>query len=107
MDNTSNTGNGSKNINVNNSYFLLDEGKNIFNTLNNGSDYHLRGSFSNDDISYYETQNCFKFSGNQTLSPAYNVTDYSGNPITFVFTEFNCDNDSSCFAGDLGVGDTV
>jgi type IX secretion system substrate protein len=107
MNNVSNTGSSSKNITVNNSYFLLDEGKNVFNTLNNGSDYHLYGSFSNDDISPYETQNCFKFNGTQTLSPAYHVNDYSSDPITFEFTEFNCDNDSSCFAGDLGVGDTV
>ncbi len=45
LNNISNEGTGTNNINVDGSYFLLDDGENIFNITSDQSSYHLYGYF--------------------------------------------------------------
>ncbi|MBL8016597.1 MAG: T9SS type A sorting domain-containing protein [Ignavibacteria bacterium] len=115
MNNISNEGTGTNNIKVEGSYFLTDEGQNIFNISDFSTSYHLYGYFPQYiAIPYDETMNCFKVSGSPTNTPYNLVTDgYQGSQITFNFNPFltGCDPEQgeNMIVLDLGDGinDTI
>ena len=88
-NNITNSGTSSYNIYLEDSYFLMDEGENIFDI---GDDsYHLYGWFPesyNED--YLETENCFKVESSVVDPPIEYVTlGEQGYQITdFVFTPY-------------------
>ncbi len=88
-NNITNSSSNSDNIYLENSYFLMDEGENIFDI--GTSSYHLNGWFP-DSYSgeYLETENCFKVQGSVVDPPLHYVTlGEQGNQITgFVFTPY-------------------
>ena len=75
MNNISNTDSSSINIKVDNSYFLIDNGQNIFNLGAGLPSYHLKGYFP-DGYSYgtQETQNCFTVNNTLVDPPIDSVT---------------------------------
>ena len=75
MNNISNTDSSSINIKVDNSYFLIDNGQNLFNIADSQSSYHLKGYFPS-GYSYgpQATQNCFKVNNSQVEPPIDSVT---------------------------------
>ena len=111
MNNISNEGTGTNNIKVEGSYFLTDEGQNIFNISDISTSYHLYGYFPQYiSIPYDETMNCFKISGSPTNTPYNLVTDgYQGSQITFNFTPFltGCDPEQGENMMVLDLGDGI
>jgi hypothetical protein len=88
-NNITNSGSGSDNIYLENSYFLMDEGENIFDI--GTSSYHLNGWFPDSyNGEYRERENCFKVQGSVVDPPLHYVTlGEQGNQITdFVFTPY-------------------
>ena len=90
LNNISNEGTGTNNINVDGSYFLLDDGENIFNISNDQSSYHLYGYFPMfTAVTTEETNNCFKVDGSPVDPPINMVTSgYQGSQITFNFNPY-------------------
>jgi len=85
-----NTGGASNNINVTGAYFLMSEGKNVFDITSNQSSNHLNGYFPYfTAVSYNEQENCFKVDNSPVDPPINYVTDgYQGSQITFTFTPY-------------------
>ncbi len=90
LNNISNEGTGTNNINVDGSYFLLDDGENIFNISSDQSSYHLYGYFPMfTAVTTEETNNCFKVDGSPVDPPINMVTSgYQGSQITFNFNPY-------------------
>jgi len=115
INNISNEGTGTNNIKVEGSYFLTDEGQNIFNISDISTSNHLYGYFPQFiSIPYDETMNCFKISGSPTNTPYNLVTDgYQGSQISFNFNPLlsGCDPEQgdNMMVLDLGNGinDTI
>ncbi len=88
-NNITNSGSNSYNLYLENSYFLMNEGENIFDVGTDG--YHLYGWFP-DSYSgeYRERENCFKVQGSVVDPPEHYVTlGEQGNQITdFEFTPY-------------------
>jgi tetratricopeptide (TPR) repeat protein len=88
-NNITNSDSSSYNIYLEDSYFLMNEGENIFDVGYNG--YHLYGWFPDSyDGNYNETENCFKVAGSVVDPPEHYVTlGEQGNQITdFEFTPY-------------------
>jgi len=85
-----NTGGSSNNISVTGAYFLMSEGKNVFDITSNQSSNHLNGYFPYfTAVSYNEQENCFKVDNTPVDPPINYVTDgYQGSQITFTFTPY-------------------
>jgi len=90
LNNISNEGTGTNNINVDGSYFLLDDGENIFNISSDQSSYHLYGYFPMfTAVTTEETNNCFKVNSSPVDPPVNMVTSgYQGSQITFNFNPY-------------------
>jgi len=90
LNNISNEGTGTNNINVDGSYFLLEGGENIFNISSDQSSYHLYGYFPMfTAVTTEETNNCFKVDGSPVDPPVNMVTSgYQGSQITFNFNPY-------------------
>jgi len=90
LNNISNEGTGTNNINVDGSYFLLEGGENIFNISSDQSSYHLYGYFPMfTAVTTEETNNCFKVDGSPVDPPINMVTSgYQGSQITFNFNPY-------------------
>jgi hypothetical protein len=101
-NNITNSSSNSYNLYLENSYFLMDEGENIFDVGTNS--YHLYGWFPGSYTGEYrETENCFKVQGSVVDPPEHYVTlGEQGNQITdFDFTPYL----SGCTQG--GEGDMM
>ena len=85
-----NTSGSSINVEVNNSVFIIDGGKNTFDVSSSGSPYHLHGSFWNSSYNTRGRNNCFELSGSAISNPtAPNnyVTDSAGSSqVSLSFT---------------------
>jgi tetratricopeptide (TPR) repeat protein len=90
LNNISNEGTGTNNINVDGSYFLLEGGENIFNISSGESSYHLYGYFPMfTAVTTEETNNCFKVDDSPVDPPINMVTSgYQGTQITFNFNPY-------------------
>jgi len=90
LNNISNEGTGTNNINVDGSYFLLEGGENIFNISSDQSSYHLYGYFPMfTAVTTEETNNCFKVDDSPVDPPVNMVTSgYQGTQITFNFNPY-------------------
>ncbi|NOS84701.1 MAG: T9SS type A sorting domain-containing protein [Ignavibacteria bacterium] len=90
LNNILNEGTGTNNINVDGSYFLLDDGENIFNISSDQNSYHLYGYFPMfTAVTTEETNNCFKVDGSPVDPPINMVTSgYQGSQITFNFNPY-------------------
>jgi len=90
LNNISNEGTGTNNINVDGSYFLLEGGENIFNISSDLSSYNLYGYFPMfTAVTTEETNNCFKVDGSPVDPPINMVTSgYQGTQITFNFNPY-------------------
>ena len=90
LNNISNEGTGTNNTNVDGSYFLLDDGENIFNISSDQSSYHLYGYFPMfTAVTTEETNNCFKVDDSPVDPPINMVTSgYQGSQITFNFIPY-------------------
>jgi len=111
LNNISNEGTGTNNMKVEGSYFLTDEGQNVFNISDVSTSYHLYGYFPQYiAIPYDETMNCFKVSGSPTNTPYNLVTDgYQGSQITFNFNPLlsGCDPEQGENMMVLDLGDGI
>jgi hypothetical protein len=95
----SNTGYTANNLNVENSYFLIDNGNNIFNISLQEQGKHLYGYFPADEpADVYAANNCFKDNGSVT-TPVHDVTwGAGGGQVNFIFTPYL----PNCMPGDQG-----
>ena len=88
-----NTGTSANNLNLENSYFFVDNGENIFNISLQSQGKHLYGYFPPvDPYDVYATNNCFQDNGSVT-TPVHDVTwGAGGEQVNFIFTPFlpNC-----------------
>jgi hypothetical protein len=100
MNNISNTDSSSINIKVDNSYFLIDNGQNIFNLGESQSSYHLKGYFpSGYSYGLQETQNCFKVNNAVYEPPIDSITiGEGGDQPSFNFEPYL----TGCTMGDFG-----
>jgi hypothetical protein len=106
-------GNESHNIDVNNSYFLMNNGYNTFNITQNTNCYHMYGTFPamKDNIDLVISNNCFEQNTNPT-NPVDAVTWYNGSNVDFVYQSSSCNINigaSALITNDLGSGvyDTI
>ncbi|MBZ0202070.1 MAG: hypothetical protein K8I03_03540 [Ignavibacteria bacterium] len=90
QNNITNTGTGTNNIKLENGYFLMDGGENIFNISDDQTSYHLYGYFPlSDEISTDASNNCFKLSGSQVDPPVQYVTwGEQGEQVDFNFSPY-------------------
>ncbi|MBM4158563.1 MAG: T9SS type A sorting domain-containing protein, partial [Ignavibacteria bacterium] len=109
----SNRGEESKNINSNNSYFNLQDGKNNFDIWDTDNSYHLWGTLSGNQevVVVYAQNNCFSFDSTQNINAIHNVYWHESNePVNFIFTPYNCElsnpEDYEIFVID-GINDTI
>ena len=100
MNNISNTDSNSINIKVDNSYFLIDNGQNIFNLGVGLPSYHLKGYFpAGYSYGLQETQNCFKVNNAVYEPPIDSITiGEGGDQPSFNFEPYL----TGCTMGDFG-----
>ena len=108
------TSQSSMNIDVDNSFFFLDQGANVFN-ISDAASWHLYGTFPITVLPppTYQTDNCFNLTGT-IVDPPYNYVSTSGQQITFTFDPYlqGCNN-SGIGAGSAitglgnGINDTI
>jgi hypothetical protein len=106
------SGSNSKNIDVSDSYFNINEGHNIFNIDFSNSQRHISGYFpSNSNQNYEAVHNCFKNNSVVDTSSIYVTQGSSGDRIAFTTDPTNCDSyefaNYEIFSLAGGINDTV
>jgi hypothetical protein len=106
------SGSNSKNIDVADSYFDINEGHNIFNIDFSNSQRHISGYFpSNSNQNYNATHNCFKNNSVEDTASIYVTQGSSGDRIAFTTDPTECDSyefaNYEIFSLGGGINDTV
>ncbi|MGA2668257.1 MAG: T9SS type A sorting domain-containing protein [Ignavibacteria bacterium] len=109
-----NAGNSSMNLYVEDSYFLIDNGENIFDITDGLPSYHLNGYFPvSDSIVTDARLNCFNINYSPSTPPVQDVTwGAGGDEVVFTFEPYltGCSTDGG---GDFviylggGINDTI
>jgi hypothetical protein len=108
-----NVGENINNIYVNNSYFYLSGGKNIFNIIPNSNSYHLKGIFpgSSGDNVLDESLNCFKLNNVAIVESNLPVKDVkwgdTEGDIDFNFFTYDCGTSGECNEMVVDMGNSV
>ncbi|MBZ0202723.1 MAG: T9SS type A sorting domain-containing protein [Ignavibacteria bacterium] len=91
LNQITNYGTGTTNIKLENGYFLMDGGENLFDIEDDQSSFHLSGYFpdNENEINIEATQNCFKVSTSQVDPPVQYVTwGEQGEQVDFNFSPY-------------------